>query len=62
MPDRSAVLEGDPVDIALDWAASEDAPGSVPVISMANEHRAGGDWESGLYSRVCSLSLYTHRL
>ena len=58
---RVAVIDGDPVDVALDWhdantkdhASSRAAPfakqgGSIPVISMANEKRAGGDWESGL--------------
>jgi len=55
-----AVIEGDPVDVALDWhAANSKDPasskvtsvakgGSIPVVSMANEKRAGGDWESGL--------------
>ena len=58
---RVAVIEGDPVDVALDWHDSncrESAAGntsgaiiagsSIPVVSMANEKRAGGDWESGL--------------
>lgn len=57
---RVAVIDGDPVDVALDWHAAnskDPAPsrvtssakgGSIPVISMANEKRAGGDWESGL--------------
>ena len=58
---RVAVIEGDPVDVALDWHdtnAREATPGkstsvakqggAIPVINMANEKRAGGDWESGL--------------
>lgn len=57
---RVAVIDGDPVDVALDWqAANSKDPASsktsgnaksasIPVVSMANEKRAGGDWESGL--------------
>lgn len=58
---RVAVIEGDPVDVALDWhdsnckdtaigstSKSTIAGGSIPVVSMANEKRAGGDWETGL--------------
>jgi len=58
---RVAVIDGDPVDVALDWhesntkehASMRSTPftkqgGSIPVVSMANEKRAGGDWESGL--------------
>ncbi|KAL9124209.1 MAG: hypothetical protein Q9217_006438 [Psora testacea] len=58
---RVAVIEGDPVDVALDWhdsnckdsaagstSKSNIAGSSIPVVSMANEKRAGGDWESGL--------------
>ena len=59
---RVAVVDGDPVDVALDWyeankrAMQFDAyTGTpppecpmIPVVNMANEKRAGGDWESGL--------------
>ena len=55
---RVAVIDGDPVDVALDWHESNTKDmktqslsrpvGSIPVVSMANEKRAGGDWESGL--------------
>lgn len=52
---RIAVISGDPVDVALDWydsnpkATGTSKPGGpIPVVSMANEKRAGGDWESGL--------------
>lgn len=58
---RVAVIDGDPVDVALDWHDSnckDSAAGSsskssiagsaIPVVNMANEKRAGGDWESGL--------------
>lgn len=57
---RVAVIDGDPVDVALDWHAansrdpassrgtSSGKGGPIPVVSMANEKRAGGDWESGL--------------
>ena len=56
---RIAVIEGDPVDVALDWHdsncrettdgsidKSSIAGGSIPVVCMANEKRAGGEWES----------------
>ncbi|KAI9888508.1 MAG: hypothetical protein M1814_006870 [Vezdaea aestivalis] len=59
---RIAVIDGDPVDVALDWfeankratqaarVASSPPPECprIPVVNMANEKRAGGDWESGL--------------
>lgn len=57
---RVAVIDGDPVDVALDWhdsnirdrgaatALASSHPTAIPVVSMANEKRAGGDWESGL--------------
>ena len=58
---RVAVIDGDPIDVALDWhesnskdnASNRATPfakhgGSIPVVNMANEKRAGGDWESGL--------------
>ena len=53
---RVAVIDGDPVDVALDWHDSniKTAAGKgrdnerIPVVSMANEKRAGGDWECGL--------------
>ena len=63
---RVAVIDGDPVDVALDWHAVNQKDRSrsndwnmsknggkqrgegIPVVSMANEKRAGGDWESGL--------------
>ncbi|KAF2760685.1 hypothetical protein EJ05DRAFT_239834 [Pseudovirgaria hyperparasitica] len=50
---RVAVIDGDPIDVALDWYlhASRDSarlePPKIPVVNMANEKRAGGDWESG---------------
>ena len=55
---RIAVINGDPVDVALDWhdanckegsaSKSSVAGSTIPVVNMANERRAGGDWESGL--------------
>lgn len=49
---RVAVMEGDPVNYALGWyqsALSADPNCKrIPVINVANEKRAGGDWESGL--------------
>ena len=56
---RVAVIDGDPVDVALDWhdsncketptgsiGKSTIAGASIPVVCMANERRAGGEWES----------------
>ncbi|KAF2730263.1 hypothetical protein EJ04DRAFT_474116, partial [Polyplosphaeria fusca] len=52
---RVAVVLGDPVDYALGWhqyasadASTDHAIKRIPVVNMANEKRAGGDWESGL--------------
>jgi len=50
---KFAVIDGDPVDIAIDWydfvsqKSTHPVP-RIPVVNMANEKRAGGDWESGL--------------
>jgi hypothetical protein len=41
-----AMIEGDPVDVALSWAATNDKEGEIPIISMANDKRPGGDWEA----------------
>lgn len=48
---RVAVMEGDPVDVALGWYQYNQSNGNrtqIPVVNMANEKRPGGDWESGL--------------
>lgn len=52
---RVAVIDGDPVDVALDWyqyalqnSHDSQRPSPIPVVNQANEKRAGGDWESGL--------------
>jgi hypothetical protein len=49
---RVAVMEGDPVTYALGWyqslANSDPDCKRIPVVNVANEKRAGGDWESGL--------------
>jgi uncharacterized protein (TIGR02452 family) len=58
---RVAVINGDPVDVALDWFEEESRsserklvngdssnPLGIPVVNMANERQPGGDWESGL--------------
>ncbi|KAK7193014.1 hypothetical protein DPSP01_005223 [Paraphaeosphaeria sporulosa] len=51
---RVAVLEGDPVTHAMGWYQSAIRDPAyknckrIPVVNMANERRAGGDWESGL--------------
>ncbi|KAG0647186.1 hypothetical protein D0Z07_7062 [Hyphodiscus hymeniophilus] len=43
---RFAFFDRDPVDVALDWAPTEDVP--IPVIMPANDKRPGGDWEAGV--------------
>src|SRR2546430_168668 len=49
---RVAVMEGDPVDVALSWYQYNNQGSGqrtqIPVVNMANEKRPGGDWESGL--------------
>jgi hypothetical protein len=49
---RVAVMEGDPVTYALGWyqslAIADPDCKRIPVVNVANEKRAGGDWESGL--------------
>jgi hypothetical protein len=47
---RVAVMEGDPVNYALGWyqSAANSYCKRIPVVNVANEKRAGGDWESGL--------------
>jgi len=40
---RIGILEGDTIDVALDWAA--DSGRAVPVINIANDKKAGGDWD-----------------
>lgn len=74
---RVAVIDGDPIDVALDWdeynrkgdtASAIGNPveaGPIPVVSMANEKRAGGDWESGLIAPeecLCRRSNLVHTL
>ncbi|KAL8729164.1 MAG: hypothetical protein Q9166_004903 [cf. Caloplaca sp. 2 TL-2023] len=62
---RVAVIDGDPLDVALDWHEANLQSGSqtmrssgqqaIPIVNMANEKRAGGDWESGLMAPEESL-------
>lgn len=75
---RVAVIDGDPVDVALDWyetecnSASKSGaslhdiePVRIPIVNMANEKRAGGDWESGLLApeeNLCRRSNLVHCL
>ena len=46
-----AIIKGDPVDVALDWHDANlrdcTAGKAIPVVSMANETRPGGFWETG---------------
>ncbi|KAL8969206.1 MAG: hypothetical protein Q9197_004466 [Variospora fuerteventurae] len=61
VPDRKllvAVIDGDPLDVALGWqeysqrgnsqGTHTPGPEAISLVNMANEKRAGGDWESGL--------------
>jgi hypothetical protein len=42
-----AVVEGDLVDVALQWQShSSCTGGSCPVVNMANANKPGGDWET----------------
>ena len=75
---RVAVIDGDPVDVAIDWSeynnkggskGSGSSPGQgqgrIPVVNMANEKRAGGDWESSLIAPeecLCRRSNLVHAL
>ena len=74
---RVAVIDGDPVDVALDWyeynvknpaaTANGSVPSAkrIPVVNMANEKRPGGDWESGLMApeeNFCRRSNLVHAL
>lgn len=43
---RIGIVEGDPVDVALDWAA--DSGRTIPVINIANEKKPGGDWDQSI--------------
>lgn len=62
---RVAVIDGDPLDVALDWhdynqksgghGTSHPGHEAIPLVNMANEKRAGGDWESGLIAPEESL-------
>ncbi|KAI9723755.1 MAG: hypothetical protein M1812_001055 [Candelaria pacifica] len=73
---RVAVIDGDPVEVALDWyeynvntQQKELSDGAtiprIPIVNMANEKRAGGDWESGLMApeeNLCRRSNLVHAL
>lgn len=75
---RVAVIDGDPVDVALGWSDSNVRTSEqenqhslgreaarIPLVSMANEKRAGGDWESGLMAPeecLCRRSNLVHAL
>jgi Uncharacterized protein conserved in bacteria (DUF2263) len=41
-----AVVEGDPLDVALQWQDHASCTGKFcPMVNMANANKAGGDWE-----------------
>ena len=53
---RPANYHADPVDFALQWAASGTP---VPLICPANDKRPGGDWDTGVVGyeeRLCRRS------
>jgi len=43
------------VDLALKWV-EPNATTKIPVIMPANEKRAGGDWEAGMYAVLKLIS------
>lgn len=43
----TAVIEGDPVDVAIELGITIGKPDQVALVNMANDKRAGGDWEAG---------------
>lgn len=43
----AAVIEGDPVDVAIELGITISKPDQVALVNMANDKRAGGDWEAG---------------
>jgi hypothetical protein len=49
---RVTVQDCDPVDLAITWNDEihkyDASTPQIPVVNMANERRAGGDWESAL--------------
>ena len=76
---RIAVIDGDPIEVALDWyeanvkSARNSLQGGgpvaelsrIPVVNMANEKRAGGDWEAGVMAFeecFCRRSNLVHAL
>ena len=75
---RVAVIDGDPIDVALGWHEYNSRTNldsgagdlrtdeiSIPIVNMANEKRAGGDWESGLIApeeNLCRRSNLVHCL
>ena len=68
---RVAVIDGAPVDVAMDWSSytaqnnGSMKPPPIPVVNMANEKRPGGDWESGLLAPeecFCRRSNLIHAL
>lgn len=51
---NSAVLEGDPIDVALELGVTVNKVERVVLVNMANDKRAGGDWEAGSHKPVFS--------
>jgi hypothetical protein len=42
-----AVVEGDAVDVALQWQSHKSCTNNVcPMVNMANANKPGGDWET----------------
>lgn len=46
---RTAVIEGDAVDVAIELGITIGKPDQVVLVNMANDKRAGGDWEAGKF-------------
>ncbi len=41
------MVQGDPIDVALELAVTIEKKERVVLVNAANEKRAGGDWEAG---------------
>lgn len=49
---KIAVIEGDAVDVAIELGITIGKPDQVALVNMANDKRAGGDWEAGKFRYV----------
>ena len=52
---RIAVIQGDPIDVALDWSRQSALQGDrldlpIPALCMANEKTPGGQWRDAKFA------------